>query len=146
MIGAGHVWLIASARVDGIAAGLSKNSPLMHEAIDRRVRAFLQGLARSNRRARRQARLVAERAVTLALSEAPNCANLTTDCERLLARGTREIHRPREARGIVLERLERSAAPRSEAPQNQTHRWRSLQTGSHQTAGTVRERTNYRSA
>ncbi len=57
--------------------------------------------------------------MTLALSEALNYANLASDCERLLARGAskpREIHRSREARGIVLERLERSAVPRSEAP------------------------------
>jgi hypothetical protein len=47
MIGADHVWPIASAWVDGIAAGLKKNSPPMHDMIDRRVRAFLQGLARS---------------------------------------------------------------------------------------------------
>ena len=47
MIGAGHIWPIASAWVDGIAAGLEKNSPRMHDMIDRRVRAFLQGLARS---------------------------------------------------------------------------------------------------
>ncbi len=46
MIGAGHVWVIASARVDGIASRLEKKSPPMHEAIDRRVRAFLQGEAR----------------------------------------------------------------------------------------------------
>ncbi len=46
MIGAGHVWPIASARVDGIAAGLEKNSPLTHEVIGRCVRAFLQGLVR----------------------------------------------------------------------------------------------------
>ena len=30
-----------------IAAGLEKNSPRMQDMIDRRVRAFLQGLARS---------------------------------------------------------------------------------------------------
>ena len=47
MIGAGHIWQIASAWVDGIAAGLKRNSPRMHDMIDRRVRAFLQGLARS---------------------------------------------------------------------------------------------------
>ena len=41
MIGAGHVWQIASAWVDGIAAGLKKNSPPMHDMIDRRVRAFV---------------------------------------------------------------------------------------------------------
>ena len=46
MIGAGHVWPIASGWVDGIAAGLAKNSPPMHDVIDRRVRAFVQGLAR----------------------------------------------------------------------------------------------------
>jgi hypothetical protein len=33
--------------MDGIAAGLEKDSPRMHDMIDRRVRAFLQGLARS---------------------------------------------------------------------------------------------------
>ena len=47
MIGAGHVWQIASGWVDGIAAGLGKNSPRMHDRIDRCVRAFLHGLARS---------------------------------------------------------------------------------------------------
>jgi hypothetical protein len=47
MIGAGQLWQIASAWVDGIGAGLQKNSPRMHGMIDRRVRAFLQGLARS---------------------------------------------------------------------------------------------------
>jgi hypothetical protein len=47
MIGAGQVWQIASAWVDGIAAGLGKHSPRMHDMIDRRVRAFLHGLARS---------------------------------------------------------------------------------------------------
>jgi hypothetical protein len=41
VIGAGHVWPIASAWVDGITAGLEKNSPPMHDMIDRRVRAFL---------------------------------------------------------------------------------------------------------
>jgi hypothetical protein len=45
VIGAGHVWPIASAWVDGIAAGLEKNWLRMHDMIDRRVRAFLQGLA-----------------------------------------------------------------------------------------------------
>jgi hypothetical protein len=33
--------------VGGIAAGLEKNSPPMHDVIDRRVRAFLHGSARS---------------------------------------------------------------------------------------------------
>jgi hypothetical protein len=33
--------------IDGIAAGLEKDSPRMHDMIDRRVRAFLQGLARN---------------------------------------------------------------------------------------------------
>jgi hypothetical protein len=47
MIGAGQVWPIASAWVDWIAAGLEKNSPRMHDMIDRRVRAFRQRLARS---------------------------------------------------------------------------------------------------
>jgi hypothetical protein len=47
MIGAGHIWPIASAWFYGIAAGPRKNSPPMHDMIDRRVRAFLQGLARS---------------------------------------------------------------------------------------------------
>jgi hypothetical protein len=47
MIGAGQVWPIASAWDDWIVAGLEKNSPPMHRMIDRRVRAFLQGLARS---------------------------------------------------------------------------------------------------
>jgi hypothetical protein len=47
MIGAGQLWQIASAWVDGIAAGLQKNAPRMHHMIDRRVRAFLQGLARN---------------------------------------------------------------------------------------------------
>ena len=42
MIGAGQVWQIASAWVDWIAAGLEKNSPRMHDMIDRRMRAFLQ--------------------------------------------------------------------------------------------------------
>jgi hypothetical protein len=36
--GAGQVWQIASAWVEGIAAGLEKNSPRMHDMIDRRVR------------------------------------------------------------------------------------------------------------
>jgi hypothetical protein len=40
VIGAGHVWPIASAWVGGIAAGLKKNSPPMHHMIDRRVRVF----------------------------------------------------------------------------------------------------------
>jgi hypothetical protein len=54
MIGAGHIWQIASAWVDWIAAGLEKNSPRMHGMIDRRVGAFLHGLSpQSNRRARR---------------------------------------------------------------------------------------------
>ena len=47
MIRAGQAWQIASAWVDWIAAGLQKNSPRTHDMIDRRVRAFLQGLARS---------------------------------------------------------------------------------------------------
>jgi len=47
MIGAGQVWQVASAWVDRIAAGLQKNSPRMHDMIDRHVRAFLQSLARS---------------------------------------------------------------------------------------------------
>jgi hypothetical protein len=47
MIRAGQAWQIAWAWVDWIAAGLQKNSPRMHDTIDRRVRAFLQGLARS---------------------------------------------------------------------------------------------------
>jgi hypothetical protein len=34
MIGAGQVWPIASAWVDGIAAGLKKNSPPMHDMIN----------------------------------------------------------------------------------------------------------------
>jgi hypothetical protein len=38
VIGAGQVWPIASAWVDGIAAGPEKNSPRMHDTIDRRVR------------------------------------------------------------------------------------------------------------
>lgn len=46
MIGAGRIWQIALAWIDGIAAGLEKNSPGMHDVIDRRVRAFLQGSAR----------------------------------------------------------------------------------------------------
>ena len=37
MIGAGQVWPIVSAWVDGIAAGLEKNSPPRHDMIDRRV-------------------------------------------------------------------------------------------------------------
>jgi hypothetical protein len=41
MMGAGQVWPIASVWVDGIAAGLERNSPRMHDVIDRRVRAFL---------------------------------------------------------------------------------------------------------
>jgi hypothetical protein len=54
LIGAGHVWPIASGWVDGIAAGLEKNSPPMHDVIDRRVRAFSARLSpQSNRRARR---------------------------------------------------------------------------------------------
>ena len=53
MIGAGQLWQIASAWVDGIAAGLEKNSPRMHDMIDRRVRAFSARLSpQSNRRAR----------------------------------------------------------------------------------------------
>ena len=47
MIGAGQVWPIASAWVDGIAAGLEKTRHAMHDLIDQRVRANLQGLARS---------------------------------------------------------------------------------------------------
>ena len=47
MIGAPQLWQIASAWVAWIAAGLEKNSPRMHDMIGRRVRAFLQGLARS---------------------------------------------------------------------------------------------------
>jgi hypothetical protein len=47
MIGAGQVWPIASAWVDGIAAGLEKNSPRMDDMIGRRGPTFLQGLARS---------------------------------------------------------------------------------------------------
>jgi hypothetical protein len=47
MIGAGQVWQVASAWVDGNAAGLENNSPRMHYVIDCRVPAFLQGLARS---------------------------------------------------------------------------------------------------
>jgi hypothetical protein len=47
MMGAGQVWPIASVFVDVIAPGLEKNSPPMHDVIDRRVRVFLQGLARS---------------------------------------------------------------------------------------------------
>jgi hypothetical protein len=48
MIGAGsRVWPIAAAWVDGIAVGLEKNSPRMHDMISRRVLAILQGLARS---------------------------------------------------------------------------------------------------
>jgi hypothetical protein len=47
MIGAGQLWQIASAWVDGIGAGLQKNAPRMHHMIDRRVRAFLEGLARN---------------------------------------------------------------------------------------------------
>ena len=47
MIGVRHVWQVALAWVDGIAAGLEKNSPRMHDMIDRRVSAFLHGLARS---------------------------------------------------------------------------------------------------
>jgi hypothetical protein len=47
MIDAGHVWQVALASVDGIAAALEKNSPRMHYMIDRRVSAFLHGLARS---------------------------------------------------------------------------------------------------
>ena len=46
MIGVGHVCPIASAQGNRIAAGLEKNSPLIREVIDRRVRAFPQGLAR----------------------------------------------------------------------------------------------------
>jgi hypothetical protein len=46
MIGAGQVCQIASPWVDGIADGLEKNSPRMHDMIDRCVRAFLQGLVR----------------------------------------------------------------------------------------------------
>jgi hypothetical protein len=34
MIGAGQVWPIAAAWVDGIAAGLEKNSPRMHDVIN----------------------------------------------------------------------------------------------------------------
>ena len=34
MIGAGQVWSIASAWVDGIAAGQEKNSPRMHDMIN----------------------------------------------------------------------------------------------------------------
>ncbi len=40
MIDAGHVWEVASAWVDGITAGLNKNSLPIHDVIDRRVRAF----------------------------------------------------------------------------------------------------------
>jgi hypothetical protein len=39
VIGAGQAWPIASAWVDGIAAGLKKNSPRMHDMIDRRLSA-----------------------------------------------------------------------------------------------------------
>jgi hypothetical protein len=53
MIGAGRIWQIASAQVDGITAGLDKNSPPMHDMIDRRVRASPARLRpQSNRRAR----------------------------------------------------------------------------------------------
>ena len=45
MIGASQVWPSASAWNDWIAAGLKKNSPGIHDMIDRRVLAFLQGLA-----------------------------------------------------------------------------------------------------
>ena len=79
MIGVGHVCPIASAQGNRIAAGLEKNSPLIREVIDRRVRA-------SNRRATRQARFrqakfFAKLAVRLALSEALNHADLAADRE-----------------------------------------------------------------
>ena len=47
MIGAGQLWQVPLAWVDGIGAGLEKNFPPMHDVIDRRVRAFLHGLAGS---------------------------------------------------------------------------------------------------
>ena len=54
MIGAGQVWPIASAWVDGIAAGLKKASPRNDDMIDRRVWAFSARLSpQSNQRARR---------------------------------------------------------------------------------------------
>jgi hypothetical protein len=37
VIGAGQIWPIASAWDDWIVAGLEKNSPPMHDMIDRRV-------------------------------------------------------------------------------------------------------------
>jgi hypothetical protein len=93
----------------------------------------------------RQARFFAKLAVTLALSEALNYADLAADRERLLAHGTnghRELHRLREARGIVLERLEWSAAARQRNATKPNPSLQVIASGSH-TDGTVRERTNY---
>src|SRR5208283_5505678 len=74
VIGAGRIWSIASAWVDGIAAGLAKNSPPMHDMIDRRVRAFPARLRpQSNRRARRSALLRSAKRCSLA-------AMLVADC------------------------------------------------------------------
>jgi hypothetical protein len=42
VIGAGQVWQIASAWADGIAAGLEKNSPRMHDMIGRRAGALCE--------------------------------------------------------------------------------------------------------
>jgi hypothetical protein len=48
MIGDGHTW----AWVDGIAAGLERNTPPMHDVIDRRVRVSARLSPQSNRCAR----------------------------------------------------------------------------------------------
>jgi hypothetical protein len=46
-MGAGQVWPIASAWIDGTRLQAAENSPRMHDMIDRGVFAFLHGLAPS---------------------------------------------------------------------------------------------------
>ena len=77
MIGAGRIWSIASAWVVGIGAGLEKNSPPMHDMIDRRVRAFPARLRpQSNRRARRSALLRSAKRCSLADTLVADCIPL----------------------------------------------------------------------